>query len=240
MKKLKLALFGAILGCVSCACAVEWQKSDFSDIKGRESKAQILIIGANGSVAKVATQGFLVGTNANLKLFLRDSERLAKVAQQNPSKITLIEGDALDINALKNAMKNVNVVYANLAGDLEAMAKAITQSMREVGVKRLIWISSYGVYQNEYNEVPNTGSAPKSYIDSVKIIESSGLDYTIIRPQWFSNADEIDYELTKKGEVFKNPSAYISRKSIAHLIIRLCLEPNFGIKESFGINKPAK
>ena len=137
-------------------------------------------------------------------------------------------------------MQGVNVVYANLAGDLGAMAKTITQSMREVGVKRLIWISSYGVYQNEYNEVPNTGSAPKSYIDSVKIIEASGLDYTIIRPQWFSNADEIDYELTRKGEVFKNPKAQISRKSIAHLVIRLCLEPNFGIKESFGINKPLK
>ena len=240
MKKLRLAFFGAILGCVSCVNALSWQKSDFSDIKGRESKTQILIIGANGSVAKVATQGFLVGTNANLKLFLRNSARLAEMAKQNPSRITLIEGNALDINALKKAMQGVNVVYANLAGDLGAMAKAITQSMREVGVKRLIWISSYGVYQNEYNEVPNTGSAPKSYIDSVKIIEASGVDYTIIRPQWFSNADEIDYELTRKGEAFKNPSAYISRKSIAHVVIRLALEPNFGIKESFRINKPAK
>ena len=240
MKKLRLALFSAIFGCIGCVNALSWQSSDFSDIKGRESKAQILIIGANGSVAKVATQGFLSGTNANLKLFLRNSARLAEVAQQNPSRITLIDGNATDKNALKKAMQNVNVVYANLAGDLETMAHTITEAMKEMGIKRLIWISSYGVYQNEYNEVPNTGSAPKSYIDSVKVIESSGLDYTIIRPQWFSNADEIDYKLTRKGEAFKNPSAYISRKSIAHLVIRLCLEPNFGIKESFGINKPLK
>lgn len=242
MKKLKLALFGAIFCCASCVNAVEWQKSDFSDIKGRESKAQILIIGANGSVAKVATQGFLVGTNANLKLFLRDSARLAEVAQQNPSKITLIEGDALDINALKNAMKNVNVVYANLAGDLGAMAKAITQSMREVGVKRLVWVGSYGVYDGEIPkyEMDRIRAYNPPHREAVRVIENSGLDYSIIRAQWFSNADEIDYELTKKGEVFKNPSAYISRKSIAHLVIRLCVEPNFGIKESFGINKPAK
>ena len=235
MKKLRLALFGVILGCVSCACAVEWQKSDFSDIKGRESKTQILIIGANGSVAKVATQGFLVGTNANLKLFLRDSARLAEVAQQNPNRITLIEGDALDINALKNAMKNVNVVYANLAGsDIKQMAQTIITAMKETGLKRLIWIGSYGVYDSE------NVSHHSRHAEPIRLIETSGLDYTIIRPQWFSNANEIDYELTRKGEVFKNPSAYISRKSIAHLVIRLCVEPNFGIKESFGINKPAK
>lgn len=235
MKKLKLALFGAIFCCASCVNAVSWQKSDFSDIKGRESKAQILIIGANGSVAKVATQGFLVGTNANLKLFLRDSARLAEVAQQNPSKITLIEGDALDINALKNAMKNVNVVYANLSGsDIKQMAQTIITAMKETGLKRLIWIGSYGVYDSE------NVSHRSRHAEPIRLIETSGLDYTIIRPQWFSNADEIDYELTKKGEVFKNPNAYISRKSIAHLVIRLCVEPNFGIKESFGINKPAK
>ncbi|MGX3044985.1 NAD(P)H-binding protein [Helicobacter sp. T3_23-1056] len=235
MKKILTALFSVFACLLNCACAVSWQKSDFIDIKGRESKAQILIIGANGSVAKVATQGFLVGTNANLKLFLRDSGRLSSIAKANPSKITLIEGDALDIDALKNAMKNVNVVYANLAGsDIKQMAQTIITAMKETGLKRLIWIGSYGVYDSE------NVSHRSRHAEPIRLIESSGLDYTIIRPQWFSNADEIDYELTRKGEVFKNPSAYISRKSIAHLVIRLCVEPNFGIKESFGINKPAK
>ena len=243
MKKFLIALFSVFACLLNCVSALSWQSSDFSDIKGRESKAQILIIGANGSVAKVATQGFLSGTNANLKLFLRDSNRLAEIAQANPTRITLIEGNALDKNALKKAMQNVNVVYANLAGsDLGKMAKAITQAMREVGVKRLVWVGSYGVYDGEIpeSEMDRIRAYNPPHREAVKIIESSGLDYTIIRAQWFSNADEINYELTRKGEAFKNPSAQISRKSIAHLIIRLALEPNFGVRESFGINKPAK
>ena len=242
MKKLLFALFGVILGCFGYVNALSWEAKDFSDIKERENTTQILIIGANGSVAKIATQGFLSGTNAKLKLFLRDSGRLAKVAKQNPSRITLIEGDALDKTALKSAMQNVNVVYANLAGDLGAMAKAITEAMKEVRVKRLIWVGSYGMYDGEIpqSELDRIRAYNPPHREAVRIIENSGLDYTIIRPQWFSNADEIDYELTRKGEVFKNPSAQISRKSIAHLVIRLCLEPNFGIKESFGINKPAR
>lgn len=102
-------------------------------------------------------------------------------------------------------MANIDVVYANLAGsELPKMAQTIVNAMNETGIKRLIWISAYGVYQKEYKEVPNrnfgsVSSALKPYADSVKVIESSGLDYTIIRPQWFSNADEVDYELTKKG-----------------------------------------
>lgn len=200
---------------------------------------QILIIGANGSVAKIATQGFLTGTNANLKLYLRNAKRLSSIAKQNPNRVQLIEGDALDKNALKNAMSGVNVVYANLAGnDLPKMAETIIAAMKEAGLKRLIWISSYGVY-GEVND-GSISSMLAPYAKSVQVVESSGLDYTIIRPQWFSSADEIDYELTKKGEKFKNPSAYISRKSIAHLVIRLCLEKDFGVKESLGINKPAR
>lgn len=243
MKRLLIALCGAFLGFVGCACAVSWSAKDFSDIKGTQEKVSVLIIGANGSVAKVATQGFLAGTNANLKLYLRNAKRLSSIAKQNPSRVQLIEGDALDKSALKNAMSGVNVVYANLAGsNLGAMAKAITQAMSESGVKRLVWVGSYGVYDGEIpdSELNRIRAYNPPHREAVRAIESSGLDYTIIRAQWFSSADEIDYDLTKKGEKFKNPSAYISRKSIAHLVIRLCLEKDFGVKESLGINKPAK
>ena len=243
MKRLFIALSGAFLGFVGCACAVSWNQNDFSDIKGRTEKVSVLIIGANGSVAKVATQGFLAGSNADLKLYLRNAKRLSSVAKQNPNRVQLIEGDALDKTALKNAMSGVNVVYANLAGsDLGAMAKAITQAMSESGVKRLVWVGSYGVYDGEIpeSELNRIRAYNPPHREAVRVIESSGLDYTIIRAQWFSSADEIDYEITKKGEKFKNPSAQISRKSIAHLVIRLCLEPNFGVKESLGINKPAR
>lgn len=219
------------------ANAISWQERDFRDIKSKGANMRILIIGANGSVAKIATQGFLQGSDVKLRLFLRNATRLKALES---ARVEVIEGNATDKVALKNAMKDIDVVYANLAGDLPQMAEAIIASMRESGIKRLIWISTYGVY----GEIPNTNLANimayiGPYINAVKIIESSNLDYTIIRPQWFSNADEIDYELTKKGEVFKNPDAKISRKSIAHLVMRLCLERDFGIKESFGINKPA-
>lgn len=138
-------------------------------------------------------------------------------------------------------MSGATLVHANLAGDLKTMAQAIIEAMDESKLKRLVWISSFGVYNDEYAEIPPSELARISaYItphkEAVRLIEKSDLDYTIIRAQWFSSADEIDYELTQKGEAFKNPSAYISRKSIAHLIIKLCLE-NSHHRQSLGINK---
>ncbi|WP_300761610.1 NAD(P)H-binding protein [Helicobacter sp. UBA3407] len=80
----------------------------------------------------------------------------------------------------------------------------------------------------------------RKYIKNYEANIALLIDYTIIRAQWFSNADEIDYELTQKGEAFKNPSGRISRKSIADLIVKLCTIKNFGIRQSLGINKPLK
>ena len=243
MKKLLLYVLFSFMGILR---ASEWQDVDFKGIDYKGEKMKILIIGANGSVAREVTNAILKGLeNVNLRLFLRSSSRLQNVKNANPNRVELFEGDATDKEALKTAMQGVDVVYANLAGNLPKMAEAIIKAMNETRLKRLIWISSYGIYQDEYKEIPNRNlgeisSALKPYVNSAKLIENSNLDYTIIRPQWFSNANEIDYELTQKGEVFKNPDALISRKSIAHLVIRLCLEKDFGLRQSLGINKPEK
>ncbi len=103
-----------------------------------------------------------------------------------------------------------DVVYANLAGNFEQMAKNIIEAMNATGVKRLIWISSVGIYDEAQEKF---GSILDPYRKSAEIIEASDLDYTILRPAWFTNKDEIDYETTQKGEPSKG--SVVSRKSVA-------------------------
>jgi len=52
----------------------------------------------------------------------------------------------LQFDQLKKAIAGQDVVYANPAGDLEAMATNIVKAMDETGVRRLIFISSIGIY----------------------------------------------------------------------------------------------
>lgn len=190
-----------------------------------------MILGANGQIARYAIDLFLNETDAQLTLYLRNSHRLRNI---DPNRVRVIEGDVLDIEKSKEAMIGQDVVYANLAGDLEQMAKNIVEAMDATGVKRLIFISSMGIY----DEVPGEkyGSILDPYRRSAEIIEASDLDYTILRPAWLTDQDEIDYETTQKGEPFKG--RVVSRKSVADLVVKLALSPELEVRRSLEVNKP--
>jgi len=192
---------------------------------------KVLILGANGGIARLAIDLFLKETDAKLTLYLRNSRRLRNI---HSDRVRVIEGDVMDIEKLKEAMIGQEVIYANLAGNLEQMAKNIVKAMDETGVKRLIFISSMGIY----DEVPGEryGSILDPYRKSAAIIEASDLDYTILRPAWFTNKDEIDYETTQKGEPFKG--SVVSRKSVADLVVKLAVTPGLEVRRSLGVNKP--
>ena len=193
----------------------------------------ILILGAHGQIARVATDLFLKQTDVRLTLYLRNARRLKLAGHAD--RVRVVEGDVLDAKALEAAMSGQDVVYANLAGQLEQQARCIVQAMKKAGLKRLIFISSMGIY----DEIPGErhGSVLEPYCKSASIIEASGLDYTILRPAWLNNLDEIDYRTTRKGEPFKNPSEVVSRKSVADLVVKLAMTPGLEIGSSLGVHK---
>lgn len=193
--------------------------------------SNVLILGANGSIAREAIKLFLKDTDAQLTLYLRNAGR---VKNRDQSRVRVVEGDVLNAAKLKEAMAGQDVVYANLAGDLERMARAIVKAMNEAGVRRLIFISSMGIY----DEVPGQrySSVLDPYRNAAAVIEASNLDYTILRPAWFTGADEIDYETTQKGEPFKG--GVVSRKSVASLVVRLAESPTMEVRHSLGVSKP--
>ncbi|MBQ9578172.1 MAG: NAD(P)H-binding protein [Ottowia sp.] len=190
----------------------------------------ILILGASGSLGPHIIDA-LGKKGAHLRLFARNPKRVERFKGEN---IEITQGDALDTAALAAALQGCDAVYAGLAGELEALARSVVAAMQQAGVKRLVWISSYGIH----GEVPDGTKAPAAYANSARIVMDSALDYTIIRPQWFGNADEVNYETTSWNarEMFKNPDARISRKSIADLVAR-CIFEGFGTRDSLGINR---
>ncbi len=199
---------------------------------------KIVIIGATGSVGRVARQLFLEKTNDELTLFSRRPERLKPV---DSTREIAVSGDVMNASDLDKVISGQDVVFASLTGNLGKMAKAIVESMKRVGVNRLIYITSMGIY----NEIPATvGSSGnlrfnpvlQTYRDAADIIEASGLDYTIIRPGWFDSSNDTDYEITIKGEPFGGHD--VSRKSIADLVVRLAADSTLYVRESVGINRP--
>jgi uncharacterized protein YbjT (DUF2867 family) len=200
------------------------------DVLGAEAM-NVLILGAAGGIARIVTDMLVDESDASLTLYLRSAGRLKRLAS---SRVRVVQGDVLDRAKLAEAMRGQDVVYANLAGDLEPMARSVVNAMHDTGVRRLVWISSMGIY----GEVPGQSysSVLDPYRDSARVIEASDLDYTILRPDWFTNGDEIDYAITQKGEPFR-PGA-VSRRSVASLVVKLVLQPNLEVRRSLGVSKP--
>ena len=194
--------------------------------KSTEMK-NVLILGAGGGIAGKVIDLLLKDDTVHLTLFLRNARRLRNRGAMN---CRIIEGDVLNLDDVRRAVTGIDIVYANLAGDLGLMAKNIVRVMDEKKVKRLIFISSIGIYDTPVRSVL------KPYRMAADVIEASDLDYTILRPTWFTNADEEDYEVTRKGEPEKG--SVVSQRSLATFIARIIESPEKYVRENLGINKP--
>jgi uncharacterized protein YbjT (DUF2867 family) len=191
---------------------------------------RVLILGANGQLARNTTRVLLDDPSLTLTLYLRRASRLKNPA---PDRVTIVEGDVLDAATLRRAMQGQDVVYANLAGDMARQARAIIGAMHAAGLKRLIFISSMGIY----GEVPGERyrSILDPYRDSAAAIEASDLDYTILRPGWFTHDHEVNYQITQKGEPFRGHD--VSLDSLSDLITKLVTTPGLHVRCSLGVSR---
>ncbi|TPQ37069.1 NAD(P)H-binding protein [Cupriavidus pinatubonensis] len=190
---------------------------------------RILILGANGQLARTTSRVLLGTTDATLTLYLRRASRLAN---PDTARCRIVEGDVLDPGALRAAMQGQDVVYANVAGEMARQAQTIIDAMHEAGMRRLIFISSMGIY----GEVPGEKyrSILDPYRDSAAIIEASDLDFTILRPGWFTHDPAGSYSITRKGEPFQGHD--ISLESLAGLIAKIATTPELHVRDSIGVS----
>jgi len=198
---------------------------------------KVLVLGANGAIARHVIN-FLTGNKAiELTLFARNALQLSYPG----STFKLVDGDVLNREDLAGVIKGQDIVYANLSGAVDQMAKEIISAMQANNVKRLIFVTSLGIYKEvagkfgEWNEMM-IGADLVPYRKAADLIEKSDLDYTIVRPSWLTNNDETDYETTQKGEPFKGTE--VARKAVAAYITNIIENPHKAVKASVGVNKP--
>ena len=200
-------------------------------------KKKVLILGAGGAIATSVVEFLLANENIELTLFARHIDNL----RQFEKFAKIIEGDVLNLNELNDAMKEKDIVYANLSGAVDKMATEIVSTMNKNNVERLIFVTALGIYNEvsgkfgEWNE-RMIGSELVRYRKAADIIEKSTLDYTIVRPSWLTNNNETDYETTQKGEAFRGTE--VARKAVAAYITDIIEHPEKDSKASVGVNKP--
>lgn len=193
----------------------------------------VLIIGATGTVGGTVRERLLQNPQIHLTSLARHADRLTEATNE-----ALVSADLFDVARLAEVIKDQDFVFVAVSGDMVGAAKAVVAAMEKTGVKRLAFISSMGIY----NEVPGKDpQAPipailRPYRQAADLIENSALNYTIIRPGWFTRGP-VDYQITHKGEPFGGHD--VSLNSIADLVSQLVQQPTLYNQESIGINTPS-
>lgn len=196
----------------------------------------VLVLGAGGRIARWAVPMLADEPSVRLTLLARHVDQLPEAPGANT-----VAGDVLDADVLADALSGQDLVYANLSGEIDVAAERIARAMENAGVGRLVFVTALGIY----DEVPGAfgrwnrdqiGPVLGRYRAAADVIEASPLDWTILRPAWLSDADEVSFELTARDEPFRGTT--VSRKSVAALVTQLVADPTTHVRASLGVNKP--
>lgn len=198
----------------------------------------VLIIGAGGQIARHAVDLLADDADVRMTLLLRDVGRLHRAS---PANARVIAADVMDAAALSDAMAGQDVVYVNLAGEVDVQVARIIAAMQAAAVGRIVLVNSLGIH----DEVPGRfgewnrreiGAYLGPYRRAADKLAASGLDYTNLRAAWLTDADEIDFETTSRGESFKGTE--VSRKSVAALVVDIIRDRRLHSRADIGVNKP--
>ena len=167
----------------------------------------ILVTGATGRVGRQVVQQ-LVKRGADVRVLVRDPSKASF-----PAGVEVVQGDLLDIDALRTALSGVNTLFLlnAVAGDEFTQALIALNIAREQGVERVVYLSV--IHSDRFVNVPHF--AVKSGAE--RMIERMGFGATILRPTYF-----IDNELMIK-DVILNHGVYpmpIGSKGVAMVDVR--------------------
>ena len=201
---------------------------------------KILILGAAGQISKMLINRLLQETDAELVQYARNANR--RIANSDPSRITIVDGDFNDSAKLLEAMEGVAIVYLNDMNSPEA-TQTIVDAAKKSGVAKIIGATILGIYDEVIGEFGKWNarmvgcSGTNRHKESAKIIEDSGIDFTLLRLTWLYNQEDNErYMVSQKGEPFIG--AQVARQAVARLIMDIIENPAIYSNKSLGVSEP--
>lgn len=162
----------------------------------------ILVTGATGRVGRHVVDQ-LIARNADVRVLVRDP------AQANfASNVDVVQGDMLDINALRRAFNGVRTLFLlnAVAGDEFTQAIIALNVAREAGVERVVYLSVFDA--DRAVNVPHFAVK----FGAERMLEAMGFSATILRPAYFIDNDVMIKDVIFNYAVYPMP---IGSKGVA-------------------------
>ncbi len=199
---------------------------------------KLLIIGAENKIASAVRENLQYDAeNDQVTLYTRYKSELSTEVK---SIDKVYEGKVTDLHDLKMAMHGQDVVYADINKNLADAANAIIAAMTDEHVKRLIFATTSGIYDQlpeSYGEwkTQQIDDAAVDYHEAAKAIRESGLDYTMVRPFWLHKSIKQDEKAAVSADAFK-PSE-LSQERVVNVITSLLQDTDKYQRTSISIDK---
>ncbi|MBY3240601.1 NmrA/HSCARG family protein [Rhizobium laguerreae] len=139
----------------------------------------ILVTGATGNVGRQIVE-HLVKRGADVRALVRDPSKA-----DFPAGVSVVQGDFLDVDSLRNAMSGVSTLFllSAVVPDEFTQALIALNVARSVGIERIVYLSV--IHADVYVNVPHF--AGKFGVE--RMIEQMGFKATILRPAYFIQND---------------------------------------------------
>lgn len=193
---------------------------------------KICILGATGRVGSKIIK-LALKDSAEVTVLVRDLNRM----EIEHERLQVIEGNVLNRNDIKEAVKGCEIVISALGTDRNGtLAKSmpnIIKHMEEEGVKKIITIGTAGIlqartnpsiYRFQSNESKRkTTTAAEDHLAAYKALSSSNLCWTVICPTHLIDGEETGVYRTEK-DILPEGGAKITVGDTAHFTWCLCNE----------------
>ncbi|HET7331898.1 NmrA/HSCARG family protein [Dyella sp.] len=162
----------------------------------------ILVTGATGRVGRHVVDQ-LVKRGAAVRVLTRDPSKT-----QFPAGVEVVQGDLLDIDALRAAFDGVRTLFLlnAVTGDEFTQAIITLNVAREAGVERVVYLSV--IHADRFANVPHF--AVKSGAE--RMLEQMGFSATILRPSYFIDNEHMIKDVVLNHGVYPMP---IGSKGVA-------------------------
>ncbi|MBY5313694.1 NAD(P)H-binding protein [Rhizobium leguminosarum] len=139
----------------------------------------ILVTGATGNVGRQVVE-HLVKRGADVRALVRDPSKA-----EFPAGVSVVQGDFLDVDSLRNAMSGVSTLFLLNAVVPDEFTQALIalNVARSAGIERIVYLSV--IHADLYVNVPHF--AGKFGVE--RMIEEMGFKATILRPAYFIQND---------------------------------------------------
>ena len=162
----------------------------------------ILVTGATGRVGTQVVQQ-LVKRGADVRVLVRDPSKA-----NFPAGVNVVQGDMLDIDALRAAFTGVRTLFLlnAVAADEFTQALITLNVARESGVERVVYLSV--LHSDRFANVPHFAVK----LGAERMIEQMGFSATILRPAYFIDNEHMIKDVILNHGLYPMP---IGGKGIA-------------------------